>query len=123
MPHAIKGCPADFDATAGARWRLVKDDFGDDWSDVYASTLERYVRFLGLCDKFLEEIERRGGAAQLVTKGSQGQAVSHPLWNQLQQASQKAADAAEALCLTPRARKKATEAKAPLTGGPLEGRF
>jgi len=123
MGHAVKGCPADFDATGKARWRLVKADFGEDWADVFTPTLERYLRFLAQVDEATDEIARMGGLPALITHGSQGQLVQHPLWNSYQQAQRGAADAAEALCLTPRARRRAVEAKLPPAGGRLSGRL
>lgn len=138
MGHAVTGCPGDLDSTGKARWRLVRDDFGDAWSDVYAATLERYVRFLGAADEALEELHwvrpdriaegaglkpYRTTKLQLTTTGSQGQTVQHPTWKTYLEALRGAASEAEALSLTPRARAKAGEQKAAVPAGKFAGRL
>lgn len=134
----MTGCPGDLDATGRARWDLVKDDFGAEWRDVFASTLARYCYYLAAVDTALEllhwtevsDAERERGiepcrttTLQLTTRGSQGQLVQHPTWKTYVEAARGAAEAAEALNMTPRARQKAGEPKAPLGAGPLAGRF
>jgi hypothetical protein len=135
MGHAVTGCPADLDATGRARWDLVVSDFGADWSDVFAATLERYVRYLAAADEANErlhwtegDVDRgidpcRTSRPQLTARGSQGQIVQHPLWKTWVEAVQGAAGAAEALNLTPRARQKAGEPKPPTGGGKFAGKF
>lgn len=138
MGHAVTGCPADLDATGKARWKLVREDFGAEWRDVFASTLARYCYYLAAADEALEllhwfqpdEAQRDAGmepyrctSLQLTSRGSQGQTVQHPTWKTFVEAARGAAEAAEALNLTPRARQKAGEPKAPTTGGKLAGRF
>ncbi len=138
MGHAVAGCPGDLDATGKARYALVKADFAADWKDVFAATLERYVRFLGMADEALEELHmvqpvddagKPNGAPYRTTKlqmtalGSQGQIVQHPVWKTYLEAMRGAAEAAEALALTPRARAKAGEGKVAGPPGKFAGRL
>lgn len=115
MSPIIHGCPGDLDATGKKRWdetkRFVTTD-GGGWHDVYASTLERYVRAWALCDTLTEELN----AGSMMVPGSKGQDVLNPLLAALDVAARRMDVAAQRLRLTPEARAK-IEAAAKPTGG------
>lgn len=108
----VQGCPADLDATGKARWRMTKafiESQGGGWHDVYASTLERYVRSWALIDRINSQLAGDG----LTAPGSQGQPVPHPLLKTWGDVSRVMESAAKGLRLTPEARKDMGEPKPP----------
>lgn len=79
---------------------ITKD--GGGWHDVYASTLERYVRAWALCDKITAQLATEA----LMIAGSKDQMVVNPLMAALDVAARRMDVAAQRLRLTPEARAK-----------------
>jgi P27 family predicted phage terminase small subunit len=118
----VHGCPSDLDATGKERWRLTHDFIdkeGGGWHDVYASTLERYVRAWALCDALKDEL----ATSTNTVLGSNGQPVANPLLAALDTAAKRMDVAAQRLRLTPEARAKAGESAKPPVGGKFGDRL
>jgi P27 family predicted phage terminase small subunit len=124
MGHAVKGCPGDLTATGKERWRIAKSDLESEgrWRDAFHPTLERYVRALDIADRALEDLTQ-GGRLVLTALGSNGQTVQHPSVKTYWEAQRTAADAAEALGLSPRSRGKLGEPSGPPAGGKFGDRL
>lgn len=117
----VHGCPKDLDATGKERWAATRrfiDADGGGWHDVYASTLERYVRSWALLDRINDELR----TADLTVMGSNGNVVSNPLLRTWADVSRVMDAAAKNLRLTPEARKDMGEPKPP-TDLKFDGRF
>lgn len=117
----VSGCPGDFDATGKERWRkahsFISGQYG--WEDVYASTLERYVRAWGFLDAAKDRLANEG----LTVAGSKGQPAQHPAWKTYVEAARIMDVTALALGLTPSARQKMGESKPPAGPGKFGGAF
>ena len=115
----VSGCPGDLDATGKARWRrahaFIEEQWG--WEDVYASTLERYVRAWA----YLDQARALLAAEGLTVPGSKGQPAQHPALKTYVEAARLMESAAFALGLTPAARTKLGEPKPPAGPGKFGG--
>ena len=87
------------------------------WEDSDAGALERYVRAV---ERSRQAREARKG--ELVTEGSQGQAVAHPNVKTEREADRDAHDYARELLLSPAARKR-HEIEVRREAGKFDGRF
>lgn len=108
----VSGCPGDLDATGKKRWDETKrfvETSGGGWHDVYASTLERYVRAWALCDLIGEKMKTE----PLMIAGSKDNEVINPLLAALDVAARRMDVAAQRLRLTPEARAKIEGGGAP----------
>lgn len=119
MP-AVSGCPGDLSATGKKRWEIAKASIKD-WHDEYAPTLDTYIRCLEVADKAWESLTA-SGVLVLTAAGSMGQTVTAPEWKVWREAKMSAADAARQLGLTPDARAKMGEPKAPSGADKFAGR-
>ena len=98
--------PRDFDDRARKLWNGVQRALREQgtFQDSDAGALERYVRALDRAIVARAELAKHG---KLTATGSQGQPVPHPLLRVARESERDAHEYAEALLLTPRARRRA----------------
>jgi P27 family predicted phage terminase small subunit len=107
--------PKGIGGPAGAAiWRSVQRSLrdSDQWDDNFAPLLERYVLALLRWTKY-----RALADAEPTTRGSMGQLVQHPYVKTAREAEHDAHRYAQALLLTPEARKKLARAAEADDGG------
>lgn len=115
MGHATRGCPGDLTAAGKERWRIAKTDLESEgrWRDAFHPTLSRYCYALDIADKAWDDLHDEQGRMTLTTIGTKDNIVQHPSVKTYWEAQRTAADAAEALGLSPRARGKLGESAKP----------
>ncbi len=110
MPRSRTGPPADLDEAARKLYRRVKDRLELDglWENVTIPTVERYCR----ATQDAREARRRlahflvDHPDDATVRGSHGQPTAHPDLKVIREAEKDAQQYAEALLLTPAARKR-----------------
>jgi P27 family predicted phage terminase small subunit len=97
--------PADLDEVAVALWNRVLRELQDQgtWQASDVGVLERYVRAVRRAAAARELVDREG----FTTSGARGQLVAHPALRIARDAERDAHEYANALLLTPRARRLA----------------
>lgn len=105
MSHDATGPPSDITGRwARNLWRKTRKQLQEQgtWQDSDVPALERYIRVLLMAKEAREQVD-----GKLVVRGSKEQDVAHPLLKVLRDAETDAHKYAEALLLTPAARKRA----------------